>query len=147
MGRGRMVPFSSTQRAQLAVPTRSPQPESGWGFQVLFRLRKSNPTFASSAKVGFVFPRSTAEALVLYSAPYLAGPACSSYSIRDPTCAPPRTGRGWRSCEHTQRCADSNAAPPLTLRRYPMKFTKLTPNLIVRDVAASLHFYQTVLGL
>ena len=28
-----------------------------------------------------------------------------------------------------------------------MKFTKLTPNLIVRDVAASLHFYQTVLGL
>jgi uncharacterized glyoxalase superfamily protein PhnB len=28
-----------------------------------------------------------------------------------------------------------------------MKFTKLTPNLIVRDVAASLHFYQSVLGL
>jgi uncharacterized glyoxalase superfamily protein PhnB len=28
-----------------------------------------------------------------------------------------------------------------------MKFTKLTPNLIVRDVAASLKFYQTVLGL
>jgi uncharacterized glyoxalase superfamily protein PhnB len=28
-----------------------------------------------------------------------------------------------------------------------MNFTKLTPNLIVRDVAASLHFYQTVLGL
>lgn len=27
-----------------------------------------------------------------------------------------------------------------------MKFTKLTPNLIVRDVAASLHFYQTILG-
>ena len=27
-----------------------------------------------------------------------------------------------------------------------MKFTKLTPNLIVRDVAASLHFYQSVLG-
>lgn len=28
-----------------------------------------------------------------------------------------------------------------------MKFTKLTPNLVVRDVAASLRFYQTVLGL
>jgi uncharacterized glyoxalase superfamily protein PhnB len=28
-----------------------------------------------------------------------------------------------------------------------MKFHKLTPNLIVRDVAASLQFYQTVLGL
>jgi len=28
-----------------------------------------------------------------------------------------------------------------------MNFTKLTPNLIVRDVAASLHFYQSVLGL
>jgi uncharacterized glyoxalase superfamily protein PhnB len=28
-----------------------------------------------------------------------------------------------------------------------MKFAKLTPNLIVRDVAASLHFYQSVLGL
>jgi lactoylglutathione lyase len=27
-----------------------------------------------------------------------------------------------------------------------MNFTKLTPNLIVRDVAASLHFYQSVLG-
>jgi len=27
-----------------------------------------------------------------------------------------------------------------------MKFTKLTPNLIVRDVAACLHFYQSVLG-
>jgi uncharacterized glyoxalase superfamily protein PhnB len=27
-----------------------------------------------------------------------------------------------------------------------MKFTKLTPNLVVRDVAASLAFYQTVLG-
>jgi len=28
-----------------------------------------------------------------------------------------------------------------------MRFTKLTPNLIVRDVAASLNFYQKVLGL
>jgi uncharacterized glyoxalase superfamily protein PhnB len=28
-----------------------------------------------------------------------------------------------------------------------MKFTKLTPNLVVRDVAASLQFYQSVLGL
>ena len=28
-----------------------------------------------------------------------------------------------------------------------MKFQKLTPNLIVRDVAASLKFYQSVLGL
>jgi lactoylglutathione lyase len=27
-----------------------------------------------------------------------------------------------------------------------MNFTKLTPNLIVGDVAASLHFYQSVLG-
>ena len=27
-----------------------------------------------------------------------------------------------------------------------MKFTKLTPNLIVRDVAASVHFYESVLG-
>ena len=28
-----------------------------------------------------------------------------------------------------------------------MKVQKLTPNLIVRDVAASMAFYQTVLGL
>ena len=27
-----------------------------------------------------------------------------------------------------------------------MKFNKLTPNLVVRDVAASLQFYQSVLG-
>ena len=27
-----------------------------------------------------------------------------------------------------------------------MKFQKLTPNLVVRDVAASMKFYQTVLG-
>jgi uncharacterized glyoxalase superfamily protein PhnB len=27
-----------------------------------------------------------------------------------------------------------------------MKFNKLTPNLVVRDVAASMHFYQSVLG-
>jgi len=27
-----------------------------------------------------------------------------------------------------------------------MKFQKLTPNLVVRDVAASMNFYQTVLG-
>jgi uncharacterized glyoxalase superfamily protein PhnB len=27
-----------------------------------------------------------------------------------------------------------------------MKFTKLTPNLVVRDVQAAVHFYQTVLG-
>jgi uncharacterized glyoxalase superfamily protein PhnB len=27
-----------------------------------------------------------------------------------------------------------------------MKFTKLTPNLVVRDVEAAVHFYQTVLG-
>jgi uncharacterized glyoxalase superfamily protein PhnB len=26
-----------------------------------------------------------------------------------------------------------------------MKFTKLTPNLVVRDVQAAVHFYQTVL--
>jgi hypothetical protein len=56
MGRGEGGWFPSPpQRAQLTLPTRLPQPESGWGFQVLFRLRKSNPTFASSAKVGFVF--------------------------------------------------------------------------------------------
>ena len=28
-----------------------------------------------------------------------------------------------------------------------MKLQKLTPNLVVRDVAASMNFYQTVLGL
>jgi catechol 2,3-dioxygenase-like lactoylglutathione lyase family enzyme len=27
-----------------------------------------------------------------------------------------------------------------------MKFQKLTPNLVVRDVAASTQFYQSVLG-
>jgi uncharacterized glyoxalase superfamily protein PhnB len=27
-----------------------------------------------------------------------------------------------------------------------MKYTKLTPNLVVRDVEAALHFYQSVLG-
>ncbi len=27
-----------------------------------------------------------------------------------------------------------------------MKFQKLTPNLVVRDVAASIHFYSSVLG-
>lgn len=27
-----------------------------------------------------------------------------------------------------------------------MKFTKLTPNLVVRDVQAAVHFYQSVLG-
>jgi uncharacterized glyoxalase superfamily protein PhnB len=27
-----------------------------------------------------------------------------------------------------------------------MKFTKLTPNLVVRDVEAAVHFYQTILG-
>jgi len=27
-----------------------------------------------------------------------------------------------------------------------MKYTKLTPNLVVRDVQAALHFYQSVLG-
>jgi len=28
----------------------------------------------------------------------------------------------------------------------PMKFQKLTPNLVVRDVAASMEFYRSVLG-
>ncbi len=28
-----------------------------------------------------------------------------------------------------------------------MKYTKLTPNLVVRDVQAALHFYQSVLGI
>ena len=27
-----------------------------------------------------------------------------------------------------------------------MKYTKLTPNLVVRDVQAAIHFYQSVLG-
>jgi uncharacterized glyoxalase superfamily protein PhnB len=31
-------------------------------------------------------------------------------------------------------------------RRHTMKFQKLTPNLVVRDVTASMEFYQNVLG-
>jgi hypothetical protein len=36
------IPFPRIAR-QLALPTRLPQPESGWGFQVLFKLRTRVP--------------------------------------------------------------------------------------------------------
>jgi uncharacterized glyoxalase superfamily protein PhnB len=35
---------------------------------------------------------------------------------------------------------------PKIQRRLQMKFQKLTPNLVVRDVAASMEFYRSVLG-
>src|ERR1035441_5600188 len=35
---------------------------------------------------------------------------------------------------------------PHKLRGDTMKFQKLTPNLVVRDVAASMEFYRSVLG-
>ncbi len=36
--------------------------------------------------------------------------------------------------------------PAAKLKGDTMKFQKLTPNLVVRDVAASMEFYRTVLG-
>jgi len=43
------------------------------------------------------------------------------------------------------RCADST---PRTLRleEIKVKYTKLTPNLVVRDVQSAVNFYQSVLG-
>ena len=49
-----MTSFSLTQRA-LPCPLAHRTPESGWGFQVLSRLRTPGPAFAPSAKVGSVF--------------------------------------------------------------------------------------------
>src|SRR4029077_3988967 len=36
--------------------------------------------------------------------------------------------------------------PPKFQGEMPMKFQKLTPNLVVRDVAAAMEFYRSVLG-
>jgi hypothetical protein len=49
-----MTSFSLRQRA-LPCPLAHRTPESGWGFQVLSRLRTPGPAFAPSAKVGSVF--------------------------------------------------------------------------------------------
>lgn len=42
------------------------------------------------------------------------------------------------------RCADSTPCTPRFLRR--SQYTKLTPNLVVRDVQAAVNFYESVLG-
>ena len=48
------------------------------------------------------------------------------------------------------RCASrlplQQAAPTYRSKETHMKFQKLTPNLVVRDVAASMEFYRSVLG-
>ena len=63
----------------------------------------------------------------------------------------PSQGRGWRRCEHTiPVCAapldENRPRPPEPHKGDTMKFQKLTPNLVVRDVAASMEFYRSVLG-
>ena len=40
----------------------------------------------------------------------------------------------------------SRPRPPHKTKGETMKFQKLTPNLVVRDVAASMEFYRSVLG-
>src|ERR1017187_7329719 len=63
-----------------------------------------------------------------------------------------RKERGWRRCEHTipvcvaPPVAAGRAHPPRLEEETTMKFQKLTPNLVVRDVAASMEFYRSVLG-
>ena len=50
---------------------------------------------------------------------------------------------------HNPVCAapqDERRAHPNAIKGDTMKFQKLTPNLVVRDVAASMEFYQSTLG-
>jgi uncharacterized glyoxalase superfamily protein PhnB len=46
---------------------------------------------------------------------------------------------------HRKRCAPPSSTHTSEMRR-SMKTLKLTPNLVVRDVTASLNFYRNVLG-
>src|SRR5256885_1763564 len=69
-------------------------------------------------------------------------------AIRDSTYVLPRRDRGWRKCEHTWGVLEfpiTTSRPPKTGGR--MEYKKITPNLIVKDVSASLAFYEEVLSL
>src|SRR6266496_618779 len=71
--------------------------------------------------------------------------------MRRPYLRSTRKDRGWRRCDHTTRCASRLQTNAGRTRRQPhtgdtMKFKKLTPNLVVRDVTASMEFYRSVLG-